>query len=1097
MDRSPSRWHALSNTRPTVKAMHMLLESKVHRTGKSDNKTNIINQADGSTYEIPIFGREGQTNIYDFFDASSRIVEVMHFSERQYFETRNSDGEYIQVTHSCFELDIDKYQSDLEKISAGTIGQFLSMLGSIFDTVLDMSGIESYHVVQIGKEDLAKIDENKYKQSFHLRIFLKLSKEVKAYLLNSIVDRGLIEAVFQCDSSVLDKNSVSYPVMLYNSAKKGSLIPHKIMAVFDVRKHKDMWICKQLSAIPKSNNWQLELSVNYENPKGFIKKPLVNHKIGLDLRIKTNAITYVTEDASFAEQINIAVDNVCVEVADADFIREILLILKQERCDKFDMWKQVLCILARHNPKLKPLAVQFSMRSEKWSDSAMKKLDELWAWAINNNDGNGSSIRMLYYFAREDDKEMFEIINAKSAGKLLHGYVMKNGGDLSDEQIATLLYNLHGRMFVSDSETCASKKTLDTRTWYQFVTPEAAKTDLNTVGPYKWRNEGQYPDDLDRHICNPSGSLYNTIELFISHLETMASESSDADEIKFYNDCKSRLKKTQHKLGSSTAIRAVMQRCSRHFRTRGFCDVLDKNGNYIGVLNGVLQLKPRIEMLQHYHEIPISRTANAHIVLNIETDDMTYLESEIRRLFADDEDAFIFCMCFLAATLDGSKKEPLIMIWLGMGSNGKSFLLELHINTLRSVIQNGYAAKLDSSYFTKEKHSSGGTDTETVMLKNARFTYTSETKPGEYLLMVKLKQLLGETMSANDKYKSQDMFEVNSLFVICSNYDPCIEGSDWGTWRRLLTYTFKMKFTENPDPMNRFEWKNNSKLLGEFPKDPRWRNAYFGLLVKWYHIFQTKYGGLLANIPKPTIDKETTIYRSEQDPLSLFMYDRLYPEKDSTLDLVTVADAYQDWVKVRFGRNEVRQHIISKFKKSNIANNIVNINRTSSIIKDYRWANESDNKDYKSESTEIFTSKTNKDRIMVIEKLMAEMGITDTELKNKTINMIKRCTNCGDPKYAPKTKEELEREAAEAEAQALLDYMSTPSEENIDDDSDELEAALENSGASIISETPKENDVAIKEDELDDLDDLENELGSLEDELEDDDQPEVIINDME
>lgn len=57
----------------------------------------------------------------------------------------------------------------------------------------------------------------------------------------------------------------------------------------------------------------------------------------------------------------------------------------------------------------------------------------------------------------------------------------------------------------------------------------------------------------------------------------------------------------------------------------------------------------------------------------------------LRNLFPDDEpDTFNFMMHYIASSLDGNKKESLILFLVGNGSNGKSFLLELCLETLGS-----------------------------------------------------------------------------------------------------------------------------------------------------------------------------------------------------------------------------------------------------------------------------------------------------------------------------------------------------------------------------------------------------------------------------
>ena len=84
------------------------------------------------------------------------------------------------------------------------------------------------------------------------------------------------------------------------------------------------------------------------------------------------------------------------------------------------------------------------------------------------------------------------------------------------------------------------------------------------------------------------------------------------------------------------------------------------------------------------------------------------------------------------------------------------------------MVNGGYGAKLNVSFFTKDKKNGGGPDSEKMMLKYARFAYCSESEPGESLHMSKIKEMTSETLSGNEKHQIQDMFEANCHFVFCS-----------------------------------------------------------------------------------------------------------------------------------------------------------------------------------------------------------------------------------------------------------------------------------------------------------------------------------------
>jgi phage/plasmid-associated DNA primase len=492
----------------------------------------------------------------------------------------------------------------------------------------------------------------------------------------------------------------------------------------------------------------------------------------------------------------------------------------------------------------------------------------------------------------------------------LRKLIIGSKGRLNEAQIANVLYSMFGNVFVCDIHDQA--KAGD-RTWFEFVFPDS---DVGKVRGYvyKWRCERQHPDTLDKYISKKMPEFLQQILDWVE--EKIVKNTDDESYQAYYELIKKNVGSTIHNLGNHGKIESVLKRCGIEFRTRGFFRMLDKDPAHLGVGNGVLKLYPApLELYTRYHEIPISRSTFVDFEFyDPENPFIKELEPEIRRLFVGDDDAHEYIMCYLASSLDGRKRKPLFFIWLGEGRNGKSFLLEMHINSMGAVMNDGYSAKLNIDFFTGDRKNGGGPDTEKMMLKFARFAYTSESKPGDVLRMEKIKEITSETVSGNDKYLTQEMFEANCNFTLGTNNDPRITGRDYGTWRRILTYRFKMTFLDakDVDPNNKYHYKDDKKYVEVYPKSHPYQKAYISILSKYYVKLRDVYKGDLDNIPKPTIDRETQKYHDEQDTVSRFITEQLvlvgeyYSDnkktKVSDISVTEIVAAYENWYAIKIDK---------------------------------------------------------------------------------------------------------------------------------------------------------------------------------------------------
>lgn len=991
-----------------MKQLELFLEQERFRTGKNDQRTNIINQATNRTYMIPtaapVPADDNDPDTLQSPDSKSsespvqelmRLLEdcrregqVMHISEKQYYKIgEGPDAEF--VNRSGIDLDFDIYQADsVRKIEDTTYQTLVQEICRAVCSTLDPLSVSGPGIVSTGNrvkmdfhvailrkpnvvENTHKTYGKCYKESFRIRIpGIKITKEHKKYIIQEILESEILGTCFDGVNilnpwdNVLDPGSASHPIMMLGSAKKCSRVAHEFYKLYKVtyitpgtiiiNPAKDLDpeygpVRKVPSVLDKRRkvekqtvsykyNLVYELSIVYDDPVGLIKKQCFDPKPELvtDIRTTSERSESGIIKPSDLDEIRNDVADLAVLNHDANYLKAILDILSPRRVETYDSWRSIIFILADASPKYKPLAILFSTRCpEKWADNGAQSLDSLWEHAINNpwtgEDEGRRTVATIYAWAKEDNPEEYQRLQKMNVKIQLQDKMFKNAGRLNETHVAEILKLMWDKAFVCDENPYSTARNSDKR-WYEFVFPES---DVGMVkrSIYKWRRE-KSPDTLSLYI---SKKLPEFIDTILQWITTKADEAETEELQKYYQKMKKNVADLKFRLGEEPFINRILKRCEVEFRRRGFEELLDTNPNVIGVENGVLKLYESIEFISRFHEIPITRSISCdYQPYDPNNPHVQILEREIRRLFAGQDDAFEKVMCYLASSLDGRKRRPIFFIWLGEGQNGKTFLLELHINTLREVVKGGYGAKLNIAFFLENRRgfgNSGGPDSEKMMLKFARFGYCSESEPGDIIKISKVKEITSETITGNEKHQTQDMFEANCNFTCCTNNDPRITGRDWGTWRRIWVYRYKMTFKSDPDPNNPYEYKENVAFSETYTKNQEYKKAYFSILVKYYGIFRSKYQGDLENIKSRSISDDTKAYRNEQDTLMRYISEQVMfigDKVDSTTGerpstpLTELAKRYIEWHVAKIDSNPPQKNeVIKGFQQSSLRKHLV------------------------------------------------------------------------------------------------------------------------------------------------------------------------------
>lgn len=234
-------------------------------------------------------------------------------------------------------------------------------------------------------------------------------------------------------------------------------------------------------------------------------------------------------------------------------------------------------------------------------------------------------------------------------------------------------------------------------------------------------------------------------------------------------------------------------------------------------------------------------------------------------------------------------------------SNGKSFMAEL----VKSILGN-YGKKMPLSFLTDSRSKSASADPSLMELKTARLAYYSESNKHEVLNTAKLKEITSqETLSGRGLYEEQSQFRPVCHHMVTTNYHFAIKTTDHGIWRRVVTYEFKVLFTPNPNPNNKYEKKEDPKFAQEFTYNNEIKKSFLSVLVEYYKDLQKNHGGSLKNIMKPTIDKETAQYRNKEDIINRFIDDVCIYSPGNRTCLSELVDKYEMWYEFNVDKTGV------------------------------------------------------------------------------------------------------------------------------------------------------------------------------------------------
>jgi len=547
----------------------------------------------------------------------------------------------------------------------------------------------------------------------------------------------------------------------------------------------------------------------------------------------------------------------------------------------YNKWIKVGMALKNTSDKLFVTWVKFSSKSVNFEYDSIPDLYNRWTSFQRDE---RLSYRSIIYWCKEGNYNDYLKVFNDSIQKYIH-YSFHH---ITDYDVANVLYQLYKESFV-----CVNIKN---NLWYEFDSNRWIENDSGTTLRTKLSTE-----------------MYNLYFQFVRLLPA----SDDTEEKK---EIASKFAKISLKLKTTNDKNNIMKESKEIFYDSAFYKLLDSKPYLIGCKNGVVDIQHRLFRKGIHSDYIHNTTNNDYYPLEhykeTKPNVITEIDEFMYQLFPETE-LREYMWEHLASTIIGTNQNQTFNIYLGLGANGKSKLVEL-----MGKVLGDYKGTVPSTLITQKRTSIGGTSSEVHQLIGKRYAVMQELSKGDTINEGIMKEITGgDPIQCRALFKDSVTFIPQFKLVVCTNTLFDVKSNDDGTWRRIRVCEFKSKFTENPYKDKLFpkeqypyQFKIDTKLDDKFKE---WVPVFFSMLVDVAFVTQGKVKD------RPCVLDPTNKYREGQDILLYFCQSNIVeePSDSGNLKIGIVNDVFKQWITNEYGKNssisnkELREYMEKKYGK--------------------------------------------------------------------------------------------------------------------------------------------------------------------------------------
>lgn len=584
----------------------------------------------------------------------------------------------------------------------------------------------------------------------------------------------------------------------------------------------------------------------------------------------------------------------------------------------YDKWIRVGWVLfnisvvdAKEIDKLLIVWLKFSSQSSSFNYSDIPEIVDKWH-SFDIKQHNNLTKLSLYHWAKIENPEYYNNVRmnnidyyveetirmtAPAAGK---GNTKSGCGDFD---LARVLY----QMF-KDEYVCTSIKS---GIWYQYKNNRWSEIDQGVT--------------LRKHISTSLRELYaakgqTSIPVITRDDDDAAADAADTD---VENDYKDRTKRTLQiaiLLTQTKNKNNIMIEAKELFYDGEFMAKLDINPYLLCFNNGVYDFKEKT-FRKGKPEDNISMCTNIdYININSQT---LYNRKPIKTMMDEINDFMnqlfpVPELCkymwqHLGSTLMGTSTNQTFNMYIGVGQNGKSVL----VNLMEKVLGN-YKVDVPLSLVTDKRGKIGGVTPEIIGLKGKRYAVLQEPSKDDVLNEGVMKQLT----SGKDQIQGRAPYMLATvsfipqfkLVVTCNNLMK-VNSTDHGTWRRIRAVPFLSLFTDKPKPGDfekPYQFKLNKTIDEKFDE---WKEVFGAMLIEEC----VKTDGMVEDCD--LVLEKSRDYQKSQDYISEFIEDRIIKEDGGKVSKMDINNEFNTWYMSNYGgkgpsTKDLHEYMNTKYGKA-------------------------------------------------------------------------------------------------------------------------------------------------------------------------------------
>ncbi len=329
-------------------------------------------------------------------------------------------------------------------------------------------------------------------------------------------------------------------------------------------------------------------------------------------------------------------------------------------------------------------------------------------------------------------------------------------------------------------------------------------------------------------------------------------------------------------------------------------DELDANPWLLNCPNGTVDLRTG-ELRPHRREDMLTKLAPTNF--NQDAASLSW-DRFLDGVFDGHDPTIAFLQRFAGYCLTGGVSEQVLAVFYGVGSNGKSTLL----NALQTTLGTDYTSAAPPSLLMEKKTEAH--PTELAGLFGKRLVIAQESSHGARLAESTVKQLTGgDIISARRMREDFWTFTPSHKLVMATNHKPRIKGTDHAIWRRLLLVPFARKYW-NPakGETGRDELKQDKTLPEKLAAE---REGILAWMVQGCLDWQR--GGL--QVPD-SIRAATSDYQSEEDIVGRFIVESCVTGNAYKIKFASLFDALTKWCD-ELGNNLPSRKMVAQWLSTN------------------------------------------------------------------------------------------------------------------------------------------------------------------------------------